>query len=61
MKLTFQPLEAWLTPEHDWAPGDSRAFYRARQQGWITETMADRLLLRYANIQLELVHPDVTA
>jgi hypothetical protein len=40
---------------------DSRAWHRARHHGWVTEDTADRLLLRHANIQLELVygyHPE---
>jgi hypothetical protein len=61
MKLDFQPIDCWLQPSERWATSDLRALHRARSQGWITEQMADRLLLRYANIQLELVHPDVTA
>jgi hypothetical protein len=32
-------------------------YARAKQCGWITEEAADRLMLRYAHIQVELVHP----
>jgi hypothetical protein len=35
-------------------------YARAKQTGWITEEAADRLMLRYAHIQVELVHPDLT-
>jgi hypothetical protein len=34
-------------------------YARAKQCGWITEEAADRLMLRYAHIQLELVHPNL--
>jgi Zn-dependent oligopeptidase len=34
-------------------------YARAKKNGHITEEAADRLMLRYAKIQLELVHPDV--
>lgn len=35
---------------------DSRCWSRAREQGWVTDDIADRLLLRYGNIQFELVY-----
>ena len=59
MKLTFAPLEPWLTPNSSWDKSDARLHARAKQSGWITEEAADRLMLRYAHIQLELVHPDL--
>ena len=59
MKLTFAPLEPWLTPSPRWDKSDARLHARAKQCGWITEEAADRLMLRYAHIQLELVHPDL--
>jgi hypothetical protein len=59
MKLSFTPLEPWLKPSPAWDKSDARLYARAKQAGWITEEAADRLMLRYAHIQLELVHPDL--
>jgi hypothetical protein len=58
-RLAFAPLEKWLQPTPDWNRSDARAWARAKQSGWISEDTADRLLIRYAHIQLEIVHPDV--
>jgi hypothetical protein len=60
MRLDFAPLEPWLYPDSDWTRSDARAWWRAKKTGMIAEETADRLMLRYAGIQLELVHPDVT-
>ena len=59
MKLTFAPLEKWLSPTPDWNRSDARAWARAKKSGYISEETADRLMIRYAHIQLEIVHPDV--
>ena len=59
MRLTFGPLEPWLKPNHTWDKADARLHARAKRNGHITEEAADRLMLRYAKIQLEIVHPDV--
>ena len=59
MRLTFEPLSAWLKPDHTWDKADARLHARAKKSGHITEEAADRLMLRYAKIQLEIVHPDV--
>jgi hypothetical protein len=58
-KLTFAPLEKWLTPTPDWNRSDARAWARAKKSGYISEETADRLLIRYTRMQLEIVHPDV--
>jgi hypothetical protein len=34
-------------------------YARAKKNGHISEEAADRLMLRYAKIQLEIVHPDL--
>jgi hypothetical protein len=60
VRIRFEPLDAWLKPNGRWDKSDARAYARAVKTGWITEETADRLMLKYANIQLELVHPDVT-
>ena len=60
MKLTFGPLEPWLKPNATWDKSDARLYARAKQNGHISEEAADRLMLRYAHIQVELVHPDLT-
>jgi hypothetical protein len=55
VKLDAEPMLRWITvPPSD--RSDARAWHRARTQGWITDDCADRLLLRYANIQYELVY-----
>jgi hypothetical protein len=59
MRLDFGPLEKWLYPSSEWDRADARAWWRAKKNGWISEETADRLCLRYAHIQLELIHPDV--
>ena len=59
MTLTYAPLEPWLRPDHTWTKADLRTHARARRSGIITYDAADRLMLRYARIQLELVHPDL--
>ncbi len=59
MRITFAPLEPWLHPSSEWDRADARAWWRAKNTGMIPEHIADRLMLRYANIQLELVHPDI--
>jgi hypothetical protein len=58
MRLDFTPLERWLHPNATWDKTDARLYARAKKSGTITEEAADRLMLRYAKIQLELVHPD---
>ena len=60
MKLTFEPLDPWLHPNSQWDKSDARLYARAKKSGVITEEAADRLMLRYAHIQVELVHPDLT-
>jgi hypothetical protein len=55
VRLDSAPMLRWVTT----APrdrSDARAWHRARTDGWVTDDMADKLLLRYANIQLELVY-----
>jgi hypothetical protein len=59
LKIDFAPLEPWLKPSPRWDKSDARLYARAKQCGWITEEAADRLMLRYAHIQLEVVHPDL--
>jgi hypothetical protein len=59
MKLTFAPLERWLQPDATWTKSDVRLWNRSKTSGLIAEEAADRLMLRYAHIQLELVHPDI--
>jgi hypothetical protein len=59
MRLDFAPLEPWLKPNATWDKADARLHARAKQTGWITEEAADRLMLKYARIQLELVHPNL--
>ncbi len=59
LRLTFDPLDPWLKPTSSWDKSDARLYARAKKNGHITEEAADRLMLRYAKIQLELVHPDV--
>ena len=59
MKIDFAPLEPWLVPNARWDKSDARLHARAKQCGQITEEAADRLMLRYAHIQVELVHPDL--
>ena len=46
-------------PNSRWDKSDARLYARAKQCGQITEEAADRLMLRYAHIQVELVHPDL--
>lgn len=60
MNLTTGPLQPWLKPDSTWNKPDVRLWHRACKTGHISEEAADRLMLRYANIQLELVHPDLT-
>jgi len=59
MMLTTAPLEPWLKPDRTWSKSDARVWTRAQQRGLIEEETADRLTLRYAKIQLELIHPDL--
>ena len=59
MRLTFGPLEPWLHPNSTWDKSDARMYARAKKNGHISEEAADRLMLRYAKIQLEIVHPDL--
>jgi hypothetical protein len=58
MKLSVGPLEPWLHPNGQWTRADQRAWCRAKETGHITDDMADRLLIRYASLQLEVIHPD---
>lgn len=58
MNLTTEPLRAWLKPNVTWSDTDLRGWERAKRSGTITEQMADRLCIRYAKIQLEVIHPD---
>lgn len=60
MQIDFQPLEPWLRPDPTWDKSDTRLYARAKRNGRITEEAADRLMLRYAHIQVELVHPDLS-
>ena len=59
MNLTTGPLEPWLTPDRTWNKSDVRLWHRATKSGQISEEAADRLMLRYARIQVEVVHPDL--
>ena len=59
MNLTTGPLEPWLTPDRTWNKSDVRLWHRATKAGQISEEAADRLMLRYARIQVEVVHPDL--
>ena len=59
LRLNYEPLDPWLRPDGTWDKADARLHARAKKSGWITEEAADRLMLRYARIQLELVHPDL--
>lgn len=59
MKITTEPLELWLKPDKSWNKSDIRLWHRAKKDGRITEEAADRLCLRYASMQLELIHPDL--
>lgn len=59
MNLSTGPLEKWLHPDATWTKSDARAWLRARRSGRITEQTADRLCLRYAGLQVELIHPDL--
>lgn len=59
MMLTTAPLQPWLKPDRTWNKSDVRTWHRATKTGMIAEETADRLMLTYANIQLELVHPDL--
>ncbi len=58
MMLDFAPLAPFLTDTRRWNESDKRAVQRARNAGHISDDIADRLMLRYAGLQLELVHPD---
>jgi len=58
VNLPTAPLERWLKPDKYWAKSDIRLWQRAKASGHITEQAADRLCLRYAHVQLEVVHPD---
>jgi len=60
LRLDFAPLAPWLASTSQWSESDKRAVQRARADGYISDTVADRLMLRYAGVQLELVHPDYT-
>ncbi|HEY7823670.1 MAG TPA: hypothetical protein VIG24_12585 [Acidimicrobiia bacterium] len=59
MNLNTDPLEPWLKPDRTWNKSDVRLWHRAKKAGHISEEAADRLCLRYARIQLELIHPDL--
>ena len=59
MRLNYEPLDPWLKPDSTWDKSDARLLARAKKSGMITEEAADRLMLRYARIQVELVHPDL--
>lgn len=58
MTLPIEPLIPWLKPNRTWSKTDARGWERAKHTGTITEEMADRLCIRYAKMQLEVIHPD---
>ena len=58
MKLTMAPLEPWLHPSGQWSRADLRTWSRAKESGYITEEAADLLCIKYAGMQLEVIHPD---
>ena len=52
------PLEHWLKPSGQWSRADLRTWSRAKESGYITEEAADLLCIKYAGMQLEVIHPD---
>jgi hypothetical protein len=59
MRLDAGPALAFLQTDHRWTAADLRAYHRAKQSGRADETTLDRLLTRYADMQLELIYPEL--
>lgn len=59
MRLDAGPSLKFLTPDHRWTAADLRAYHRAKQSGRADEITLDRLLTRYADMQLELIYPEL--
>ena len=59
MRLDAAPALRFLQTDHRWTAADLRAYHRAKQAGRADEATLDRLLTRYADLQLELIYPEL--
>jgi hypothetical protein len=59
VRLDAGPALKFLHTDHRWTAADLRAYHRAKQSGRADELTLDRLLTKYADMQLELIYPEL--
>jgi hypothetical protein len=60
VRLDAGPALGFLHPSHRWTAADLRAYHRAKQSGRAEEATLDRLLTKYASMQIEVLYPELT-
>jgi len=59
MRMDAEPAMRFLHTDHRWSAADLRAYHRAKQTGRADEATLDRLLTRYAGMQIEIIYPEL--
>ena len=57
--MDAEPAMRFLHTDHRWSAADLRAYHRAKQTGRADEATLDRLLTRYAGMQIEIIYPEL--
>jgi len=57
--MNAEPAMRFLHTDHRWSAADLRAYHRAKQTGRADEATLDRLLTRYAGMQIEIIYPEL--